>query len=174
MIELSKTHTVQWHTATIDETITRLNSYLPDGLTDQEAKARLTRFGRNTLTEEKKEPFWEEFFEELREPMVLMLLVTGVLYAVWGELADAVTIFVIILALNTVEVVNEQRSKKAIASLRKLAEPTAAGAPGVGIFRRFRWSKSSRATWFCSRMGIVYRRMRAWWKRLACRWMNLR
>jgi len=32
---------------------------------------------------------------------------------------------VIILTLNTVEVVNEQRSKKAIASLRKMAEPMA-------------------------------------------------
>ena len=53
-----------------------------------------------------------------------MLLVTGVLYAIWGELADAITIFVIIFTLNTVEVINEQRSKKAIASLRKLAEPT--------------------------------------------------
>ena len=80
--------------------------------------------GPNALTAEKKVSFWEEFFEELREPMVLMLLVTGVLYAIWGQLSDAITIFVIIFTLNTVEVVNEVRSKKAISSLRKLAEPT--------------------------------------------------
>lgn len=57
--------------------------------------------------------------------MVLMLLVTGALYALWGEPADAITIFVIILTLNTVEVGNELRAKKAVAALRKLAEPTA-------------------------------------------------
>jgi len=57
--------------------------------------------------------------------MVLLLLVTGGLYAVWGEVSDAVIILLIILALNTVEVINELRSRKAIASLHRLAEPAA-------------------------------------------------
>src|SRR5512136_3095970 len=113
-----------WHTLTVQETCAHLGADAATGLSDTEAARRLARFGPNTLTAEKKEPFWKEFIEELREPMVLMLLVTGVLYAIWGEIGDAITIFVIILTLNTVEVVNEQRSKKAIAGLRKLAEPT--------------------------------------------------
>ncbi len=113
-----------WHTRTPEDITTALGSSLADGLSDQEARQHLDQYGPNSLTAGKKAPFWEEFFEELREPMVLMLLVTGVLYAIWGELADAITIFVIILTLNTVEVVNEQRSKRAIASLRKLAEPS--------------------------------------------------
>lgn len=113
------------HTAEVKDLCVELQSNPTDGLTSEEAETRLTTIGRNTLIEERKESFWKEFFEELREPMVLMLLVTGVLYALWGEVSDAITIFIIILTLNTVEVVNEQRSKKAIASLRKLAEPTA-------------------------------------------------
>lgn len=125
MTETRQTSAACWHAAAVDGVTGQLGANLADGLSEQEAKMRLARFGPNTLLLEKKEPFWEEFFEELREPMVLLLLVTGVLYAVWGELADAVTIFIIILTLNTVEVINEQRSKKAIASLRKLAEPTA-------------------------------------------------
>jgi Ca2+-transporting ATPase len=124
MTEIPTNLQTPWHAISIDEAAAQLESDLGNGLTEQEARARLDKFGRNTLTEEKKEPFWEEFIEELREPMVLMLLLTGVLYAIWGEPGDAITIFVIILTLNTVEVVNEQRSKKAIASLRKLAEPT--------------------------------------------------
>lgn len=108
------------------ETAAQFTSHLADGLSSEEAQKRYAQVGPNTLTLEKKEPFWEEFLEELHEPMVLLLLVTGVLYAIWGELSDAITIFVIILTLNTVEVVNEQRSKKAISGLRKLAEPTAA------------------------------------------------
>lgn len=133
MVELSASKNNFWHTATLDETGSQLGSSVTTGLTAQEAKARLNQFGQNSLTEEKKESFWHEFFEELREPMVLMLLVTGVLYTTWGELSDAITIFVIILTLNTVEVVNEQRSKKAIASLRKLAEPTTSVRRGEHI-----------------------------------------
>lgn len=133
MVELFTAKNNLWHTATLDETGSQLGSSIKTGLTDQEAKSRLKQFGQNLLTEEKKESFWHEFFEELREPMVLMLLVTGVLYTIWGELSDAITIFVIILALNTVEVVNEQRSKRAIASLRKLAEPTTSVLRGEHI-----------------------------------------
>ena len=119
---MSETNPTAWHAITIGETATQLASDAVAGLTSQEANTRLAQSGPNSLTVEKKEPFWEEFFEELHEPLVLMLLVTGVLYAIWGEIGDAITIFVVILTLNTVEVVNEQRSKKAIASLRKLAE----------------------------------------------------
>lgn len=112
-----------WHAASLEATVELLNSNTSGGLSEIEARSRLAQVGPNTLMEEKKESFGKEFLEELTEPMVLMLLVTGVLYTIWGELADAITIFVIILTLNTVEVVNEVRSKKAIASLRKLAEP---------------------------------------------------
>lgn len=113
-----------WQYIAVDETAAKLVTSATEGLSQKAASERLSQTGSNTLTAEKKVSFWKEFFEELREPMVLMLLVTGVLYAIWGELSDAITIFVIILTLNTVEVVNEVRSKKAIASLRKLAEPT--------------------------------------------------
>jgi Ca2+-transporting ATPase len=120
-IETPKVH---WQTLSAEDTARQLDSNLVNGLADQEAKARLAQVGSNQIRAEKKEPFWEEFLEELREPMVLLLLVTGVFYAIWGQVEDAITIFFVILTLNTVEVVNEQRSKKAIASLRKLAEPT--------------------------------------------------
>lgn len=112
------------HSVAVEKLSAELKSSPSEGLTQAEAKERYAQMGSNTLLAEKKESFWKEFLEELREPMVLMLLVTGVLYALWGEITDAVTIFVIILTLNTVEVVNEMRSKKAIASLRSLAEPT--------------------------------------------------
>lgn len=118
--------TQKWHTLSAGRVAEQLESDPQQGLSPEEVLHRQKLVGANTLIKEKKVSFWKEFFEELCEPMVLMLLVTGVLYIIWGELADAITIFVIILTLNTVEVLNEMRSKKAIASLRKLAEPLAA------------------------------------------------
>lgn len=56
--------------------------------------------------------------------MILLLLVTGVLYAIWGQVGDTLTIFFVILALVGAEVLNERRAKTAIAALSKLAEPT--------------------------------------------------
>ncbi|MGE5248879.1 MAG: cation-translocating P-type ATPase [Bacteroidota bacterium] len=125
MLPSSNLGSQEWHALIAGDAAAALGTDVTAGISDEEALQRRRQFGPNTLSAEKGEPFWKEFFEELREPLVLMLLVTGVLYAVWGELADAITIFIIILALNTVEVVNEQRSKRAIASLRKMAEPSA-------------------------------------------------
>ena len=124
LLEIIRTY--KWHTLSAGRVAEQLESDPQQGLSPEEALQRQKLVGANTLIKEKKVSFWKEFFEELCEPMVLMLLVTGVLYIIWGELADAITIFVIILTLNTVEVLNEMRSKKAIASLRKLAEPLAA------------------------------------------------
>ena len=114
-----------WHMLNIDEVNARAGNPWPHGLSSLEAKARLDRAGPNTLAEEKKISFWEEFVEELREPLVLLLLATGALYALWGEFGDAITIFVVILTLNTIEVMNELRAKKAIAALGRMAEPGA-------------------------------------------------
>lgn len=58
--------------------------------------------------------------------MILLLLGTGALYALWGEAADAATILVVILALVAVEVTGERRAERAVAALRQLAEPSAA------------------------------------------------
>jgi len=56
--------------------------------------------------------------------MIVLLLVTGVLYGIWGQPSDTVTIFIVILMLVTAEVLNERRAKRAISALIKLSEPT--------------------------------------------------
>ncbi|MDD5593227.1 MAG: cation-transporting P-type ATPase [Candidatus Margulisbacteria bacterium] len=96
------------------------------GLTTEEAGARLKKYGPNQITAEKKITFIDIFWEEVREPMILLLLFTGFLYSLWGKLDDALTIIVVILILVGVEVYNEFRAKKTIAALRQLSEPTTA------------------------------------------------
>jgi Ca2+-transporting ATPase len=117
--------TLPWHTLGSTESAARLGVSEATGLGAEEARRRLAQFGPNRLHEEKREAIWEIFLEEIREPMILLLLVTGILYALWGEPSDALTIFAVILTLVGVEVFNEHRAENAIAALRQLAEPTA-------------------------------------------------
>ena len=114
-----------WHALDTAGVIAALRVDAATGLSEGDAGRRLLEFGPNRLREEQVESIWEAFLDELREPMILLLLVTGALYALWGELADALTIFAVIAALLSAEVVNERRAKLAIAALSKLAEPTA-------------------------------------------------
>jgi P-type Ca2+ transporter type 2C len=119
-----------WHTLSGEEACARLGTDEEAGLTEAAAAQRLVHYGPNRLAEEKAEPWWEVLLEELREPTVLLLLFTGVLYSVWGKLEDAITILAVILLVAGVELFNERRAKKAIGALRKLAEPTAATRRG--------------------------------------------
>ena len=114
-----------WHTLTASQTLEQLQTDPRQGLSAVEASRRLKQAGTNRLGAEEKEPFWKEFLEELREPLILLLVFTGILYILLGELGDGLTIFAVILLLNTIEVLNEQRAKKAISALQELAEPTA-------------------------------------------------
>jgi len=96
------------------------------GLTSKETDERLKRFGQNKLVEERRLTFFDVFYEEVREPMIMLLLIVGLLYAVWGELRDAVTIFMIITILVYAEVFNEYRAKKSIELLKKMSSPSTA------------------------------------------------
>lgn len=98
---------------------------VPPGLSPAEASARLARVGPNRLFTPAPVRFWAIAAEEIREPMILLLIVVGVVYSVLGDLGDAITIFVIILLLVAAEVVNEFRAKRAIGDLERLSAPKA-------------------------------------------------
>jgi Ca2+-transporting ATPase len=94
------------------------------GLSQAEAARRLEQVGLNQLVKPQKISFLGIAKEEVVEPMILLLLVVGVLYTIFGgSLQDALTIFSIIFVLVFVEIFNEYRAKKAISALSELAAP---------------------------------------------------
>ena len=115
----------QGHSRETEELI-RLSGVNPEkGLTDQEAAQRLSKYGKNSLVEQREIRFLGILKEEITEPMILLLIAVGVLYSFLGSLSDALTIIVIIIVLVLAEVWNEYRAKRSIASLKQLAPPTA-------------------------------------------------
>jgi len=96
-----------------------------NGLSSDEARARLHQYGANQIFRPMPVRFWASAREEVTEPMILLLLVVGIVYSLWGELADAATIFAVISILVFVEIYNEFRAKRAIAALERIAAPKA-------------------------------------------------
>jgi Ca2+-transporting ATPase len=116
----------RWHAEEAKEVADSLGVNPDVGLSDSEAAQRLAKAGPNKLVEEREVRFLAILKEEVTEPMILLLLVIGVLYGILDpNLADALTIIAVVTILVLVEVWNEFRAKRAIASLRKLAPPTA-------------------------------------------------
>ncbi|MHB1545089.1 MAG: cation-translocating P-type ATPase [bacterium] len=100
-----------------------MNQSIDNGLSAQEAKERLVKFGHNQIFKTDKISFFKIVWHEIREPMILLLFVVGFFYSIWGELHDALVIFIVIFLMVLAEVYNEFRAKKAVASLEKIAAP---------------------------------------------------
>jgi P-type Ca2+ transporter type 2C len=91
------------------------------GLSSAEAKAQLQKHGPNEIYKPDPIRFFDIVIEEIQEPMMLLLIGTGILYSILGNLGDAITIFVVIILLVLSEVVTEFRAKKAISALQEIA-----------------------------------------------------
>jgi Ca2+-transporting ATPase len=113
-----------WHSRETRELIQSSGVNPETGLTGQEAAQRLSTYGMNQLVEETEIRFLAILREEITEPMILLLMFVGVIYSILGSFTDALTIIIVIIVLVLVEVWNEYRAKRSIASLRKLAPPT--------------------------------------------------
>jgi Ca2+-transporting ATPase len=112
-----------WYTESTNNVTIHFNVNPRTGLSSEEADKRLAEQGPNQIRKTKRESLLEMILESLREPMIIVLLAVGVLYLVFGELRDALTILAIIFFVIGVETFNERRAEKAIESLHKLAEP---------------------------------------------------
>jgi P-type Ca2+ transporter type 2C len=113
-----------WHLEPVDDVVRALATDPTRGLDPAEATARLDRDGPNTLAARRQEPWWEEVLESLREPLQLLLVAVGVAYFLLGQVDDALTILAVILVVSAIEVFNELRAKRAIASLSSLGAPS--------------------------------------------------
>ena len=67
------------------------------GLTDEEVKKRIERYGKNTLPKKKKDSVLKIFFSEFKDPIVLLLIVAIIASFIVGEVIDAVAIILIVL-----------------------------------------------------------------------------
>lgn len=87
---------IAYESLTVEQTKQALSTDLERGLTSQEAKVRLEKYGPNKLQEKKKKSWIRIFFEQMNNPMIFVLFA-----------AIAVTIAVSIYeTINVVNIVN--------------------------------------------------------------------
>ena len=98
---------------------------IPQGLTSVEAAARLARDGQNLLPPPRPVPLWHRIATQLRDPLVLVLLVAAVLTIATGDWTDASVILLVIVVNTAVGVIQEVKAGQAIAALTQLAAPEA-------------------------------------------------
>ncbi len=97
------------------------------GLAAAEASTRLASVGPNKLDEEEKTPLWKRFFEQMADPMVIMLLVAAAISVITGfiqgepEWADAAIILSVVILNSVLGVVQEAKSEQALEALQEMS-----------------------------------------------------
>ncbi|MCI6515477.1 MAG: cation-translocating P-type ATPase [Erysipelotrichaceae bacterium] len=95
------------------------------GLTDQQAETRLAQYGENRLQEGRKTTMLERFVEELKDPMLIMLMAAAAVSAITNiishEPLTEVFIIIAVVLLNAVlGVFQESKAEEAIEALQKM------------------------------------------------------
>ena len=109
---------------TQDDILTELESSA-SGLSEEQAEERLERYGENKLAEAKKTTVLHRFFQQLKDPMLLILLaaaaVSAVTNALSGESFTEVFIILVVVLLNAVlGVIQESKAEAAIEALQSM------------------------------------------------------
>lgn len=107
----------------IQETVSKLNSDTVKGLTEGEAFRRLQQNGRNEMRAARKKTKIQLFLEQLKDPLIYILLIAAVVSILLGEISDAVIIGTVVLVNALVGMLQEGKAKKALEALKKLTTP---------------------------------------------------
>lgn len=95
------------------------------GLTEQEARRRLARDGYNQMQEKKPKSPLVTFIEQLKDPLIYILVVAAIISIMLQEISDAVIIVVVVLVNATVGMIQEGKAEKALEALKQLTSPQA-------------------------------------------------
>jgi len=114
-----------WHALSTAQVTEQLASAVADGLTVQEAAARLVAHGPNRLAEKPPRPAWLKFLDQFKSLLVIILLGAAVLAGAIGDFKDAIVIGIVVLLNATLGFFQEHRAEAALAALKNMLAPTA-------------------------------------------------
>lgn len=112
------------HAADPADVARELGSDPARGLGTGEAQARLARAGPNELHSGTAVRPWRILLGQLTSPILALLACAGALSAVFGDVAEALVIFVVVALNAWIGFRQEYRAARALASLQAMAAPT--------------------------------------------------
>ena len=148
---------VAWHALAPDEAL-RQQAVTPEtGLTTAEAESRRGRYGANRFAEPPKEPRWQAFLRQYRDPMQIVLLAAGILSLfIPGQVPTGVVLIGLTLLNAAMGLNQEGKATASVAALQKMMVVQAKVRRDGALIAGRRWRTSSRATSSTSRPATSF------------------
>ena len=107
----------------------------PQGLTSAEAQKRAEQYGKNKLAEAKKDSMLKKFFDQMKDPMIIILIIAAAISAVTEYIeasaaghsffpTDTLIILAVVLINAVLGVMQESKAEKAVEALQKMSAAT--------------------------------------------------
>ncbi len=95
------------------------------GLTQDEVEARLEKYGTNEVAREKRQTWSMRLWDNVKNPLVILLVVLGVISYLTGDLRATILIFLMVLLGIVLRYFQESRADEAAAKLKAMVSTTA-------------------------------------------------
>ena len=113
---------MEYYNLSVQEAFNNLNSP-PAGLSAEEAGKRLEKYGENQLKEGKRKSIFKKIFQQIFNPMIIILLAASVVSGLLGETADMLIIFFVVIINTAMGLVQEGKAENSIRKLKSLSLP---------------------------------------------------
>ncbi|MBR3850264.1 MAG: HAD-IC family P-type ATPase, partial [Oscillospiraceae bacterium] len=119
----------KFYNQSTEEVLKDLNT-TAEGLNTQEAQKRLAQYGPNKLKEAEKPSLLQRFFNQLKDPMLIILLIAAGVSALTGmlagesEWAEVIIILAVVLLNAILGVIQESKAEAAIEALQTMTAAT--------------------------------------------------
>lgn len=111
-----------WFALPGKEVMAAIESDLEQGLSSDEAAKRLEQYGPNALKEAPPRSLFAMFMDQIKEPLVLILIVAALVSGFLGEWADTIVILIIVVLNSVLGVIQENKAEQALKALKAMTK----------------------------------------------------
>ena len=113
---------IYWHSLNVSEVIKFLKTNKEKGLTEKAVQLYQKQSGKNLLPEEKPISKLSIFFEQLKSPLIFILIIAGIITLLLKEFTDSIVIFGAVFLNTIVGYLQENKASQTLKELKKVVE----------------------------------------------------
>ena len=113
-----------WHSLSESEVLEKLKTS-DYGLSDEEVRSRQKNYGYNELSKKKSKSIFKLALYELKDPMIIILILASILSFFLDEFVEGYVILFIVFINTIISVVQQKKAEASIEALKSMSSPTA-------------------------------------------------